>query len=120
MRKREKQVGHSCPPSDMPRRDINQLIIHTTTNLIPFYLVSERKSGEKIASCNGNSKYNMRNLHYPNRTIRVSEKVWDCLKEKRKKSGLTWNLYLKFLLEPTKNNYGIINRKFISISSRTK
>ena len=41
----------------------------------------------------------MRDLCYPNKTIRMSDKTWERLKEKRKKSGKTWNLYLLDLLK---------------------
>jgi hypothetical protein len=45
----------------------------------------------------------MRDLHYKNRVIRMDEKTWQRLKEKRKKSKLSWNLYLVNLLEMSKD-----------------
>ncbi len=41
----------------------------------------------------------MRNQYYSNKTIRMADKTWERLKEKRKKSGKTWNLYLLDLLK---------------------
>lgn len=41
----------------------------------------------------------MRNEHYKIKTIRMSEKTWKSLKDKRKKSGLSWNLFMVKLLE---------------------
>jgi hypothetical protein len=43
----------------------------------------------------------MKDLIYQNKTIRMHEETWKKLKEKRKRSGLSWNL---FLLELTKKN----------------
>ena len=37
--------------------------------------------------------------HYSNKTIRMSNGTWERLKDKRKKSGKTWNLYLMDLLK---------------------
>ena len=39
---------------------------------------------------------------YRTYSIRMSEETWETLKEKRKKSGLTWNLYLLDLLSKKK------------------
>lgn len=41
----------------------------------------------------------MRDLHYKNRVVRMNDKTWQLLKEKRKKSGLSWNLFLLKLLD---------------------
>lgn len=38
----------------------------------------------------------MRDLQYKIKCIRMDEKTWQRLKDKRKRSGLSWN---KFLLE---------------------
>ncbi len=40
----------------------------------------------------------MRDLEYKQKTIRMSEETWIKLKEKRKKSKLSWNLFLVKLL----------------------
>jgi predicted DNA binding CopG/RHH family protein len=40
----------------------------------------------------------MRNIHYKRKTIRVSEAVWKELKEKRRASGVSWNLYIRDLI----------------------
>jgi hypothetical protein len=40
----------------------------------------------------------MRNEHYKIKTIRMSEKTYKQLREKRKKTGLSWNLFLLELL----------------------
>lgn len=44
---------------------------------------------------NGNSTDNMRNKHYPNRTIRLPDDFWKWLKKVRKRSGLSWHLFLR-------------------------
>jgi predicted DNA-binding protein len=41
----------------------------------------------------------MRNKHYKIKGIRMSEETYQRLKEKRKKSGLSWNLFLLELLK---------------------
>lgn len=47
----------------------------------------------------------MRDQHYSNKTIRMADKTWERLKEKRKKSGKSWNLFLLSLLNLLKK-YG--------------
>ena len=37
----------------------------------------------------------MRDKHYPNRTIRLSDEVWESLKVAQKQSGMSWNLFIK-------------------------
>jgi predicted DNA binding CopG/RHH family protein len=44
----------------------------------------------------------MRTEHYKIKTIRMSEKTYQKLKDKRKRSGLSWNLFIVKLLENTK------------------
>lgn len=44
----------------------------------------------------------MRDQHYKNKTIRMADKTWERLKEKRKKSGKSWNLFLLALLQTKK------------------
>jgi len=44
-----------------------------------------------------NSNTFMRNKHYKNRNIRLSEEVWEKLKAEQKKSGLSWNLFISNL-----------------------
>jgi len=44
----------------------------------------------------------MRDINYKIKGIRMSEETWKSLKSKRKKSGLTWNMYLMSLLEEKK------------------
>jgi hypothetical protein len=39
----------------------------------------------------------MRDQFYPNRTMRLSDEVWQALKEKRQLSGKSWNLFLRNL-----------------------
>ena len=41
----------------------------------------------------------MRDLEYKIKTIRMSEETWENLKKKRKKSKLSWNLFLVELLK---------------------
>lgn len=36
----------------------------------------------------------MRDKHYKIRCIRISDETWSFLKDKRKKSGLSWNQYI--------------------------
>lgn len=40
----------------------------------------------------------MRDKHYKIKCIRMKEETWEKLKDKRKKSKLSWNLYLLELL----------------------
>ena len=39
----------------------------------------------------------MRDKQYPNRTIRLSDEVWESLKVAQKESGKSWNLFIKEL-----------------------
>lgn len=41
----------------------------------------------------------MRTEHYTNKCLRISDKTWEKLKDKRKRSGLSWNLFIVKLLE---------------------
>ena len=41
----------------------------------------------------------MRDLTYKNRVIRMSDKTWQSLKEKRKRSGKSWNLFIFSLIK---------------------
>ncbi len=41
----------------------------------------------------------------------MSEKTWQILKEKRKRSGLSWNLFLVKLLEKDAINFRTITNK---------
>lgn len=45
-----------------------------------------------------------KNLKYPVRTIRVSKEIWKDLQKKKDKSGLTWNLFIKELLNKQDEN----------------
>jgi predicted CopG family antitoxin len=38
-----------------------------------------------------------RDNHYPNRTIRLSDEVWESLKVAQKQSGKSWNQFIKSL-----------------------
>lgn len=44
----------------------------------------------------------MKELHYKIKTIRMDERTWEKLKDKRKKSGKSWNLYILDLIEKKK------------------
>lgn len=44
----------------------------------------------------------MKDLIYNNKTIRMHEETWKKLKDKRKRSGLSWNLFLLGLLNNEK------------------
>tara|TARA_R110000868_G_scaffold322442_1_gene583370 strand:+ start:275 stop:409 length:135 start_codon:yes stop_codon:yes gene_type:complete len=44
----------------------------------------------------------MRDIKYKIKGIRMDERTWDKLKDKRKRSGLSWNLFLVKLLENKK------------------
>jgi len=39
------------------------------------------------------------NYHYSNKTIRMADETWERFKDKRKKSGKTWNLFLLDVLK---------------------
>ena len=41
----------------------------------------------------------MRDQYYPNRTMRLSDEVWERLKKERKESSKSWNLFLKSFLK---------------------
>lgn len=45
---------------------------------------------------------NMRDKHYKIKHIRMDEKTWEKLKEKRKGSKLSWNLFMVKLLDNKK------------------
>lgn len=34
------------------------------------------------------------NFHYKAKPIRMSDKIWEKLKDKRRRSGLSWNLFM--------------------------
>ena len=42
---------------------------------------------------------NMRDKQHPIKQIRMSEETWKSFKEKKIKSGKTWNLFIKKLLD---------------------
>lgn len=44
----------------------------------------------------------MRDKHYSNKTIRLADETWEKLKNKRRTSGKTWNLFLLGLLKSKK------------------
>lgn len=44
----------------------------------------------------------MKDLEYKNKTIRMDERTWIKLKDKRKRSGLSWNRFLLKLLDNKK------------------
>ena len=41
----------------------------------------------------------MKDVKYKIKCIRMNEKTWKSLKDKRKRSGLSWNLFLLELLK---------------------
>lgn len=41
----------------------------------------------------------MRDKHYNPKPIRLSEEIWQKFKKEKLKSGLSWNLFIKKLLE---------------------
>lgn len=41
----------------------------------------------------------MKEIKYKIKCIRMNEKTWKSLKDKRKRSGLSWNLFLLELLK---------------------
>jgi predicted DNA-binding protein len=51
----------------------------------------------------------MRDQHYKNKTIRIADETWERLKNRRRKSGKTWNLFLIALMKkkflPENPNY---------------
>jgi len=46
----------------------------------------------------------MRDKHYPNRTVRIADDVWETIKSVRKDSGLSWNLFMKLVADKLKNH----------------
>jgi hypothetical protein len=46
----------------------------------------------------------MKDQTYPNRTFRAEDITWEELKRQRKLSGLSWNLFLKHLLDLYKSS----------------
>jgi hypothetical protein len=50
-----------------------------------------------------NNKYS-RDKHYKNKTIKMSDEIWDKLKEKRRESGKSWNMFIKFLINKIKKD----------------
>ena len=44
----------------------------------------------------------MRDLRYKNKTIKMNEETWKKLKDKRKRSGLSWNMFLLSLIQKQK------------------
>lgn len=49
--------------------------------------------------CNAYGNDFMKDIVYKNKTIKMHEETWKKLKEKRKRSGLSWNLFMLKLLE---------------------
>jgi predicted HicB family RNase H-like nuclease len=45
-----------------------------------------------------------RDKHYPNRTIRLSDEVWEQLKVAQKQSGKSWNQFIKLNLPSQEEN----------------
>lgn len=41
----------------------------------------------------------MRDLQYKNKTIKMNEETWENLKKERKRSKLSWNLFLVEMLK---------------------
>ena len=41
----------------------------------------------------------MRDKHYKPKSLRLDDKIWEKLKSKQKKSGLSYNMFIKKLLE---------------------
>lgn len=41
----------------------------------------------------------MKDLKYKNKTIKMHEETWEKLKDKRKRSGLSWNRFIMELLK---------------------
>lgn len=52
----------------------------------------------ELCLCGYYSRYKMKDINYKIKHIRMNEKTWKSLKEKRKRSGLSWNLFLVELL----------------------
>jgi len=44
----------------------------------------------------------MKDLHYENKTIRMNDKTWERLKAAHRDSGLTWNMFLIYVLKKIK------------------
>ena len=46
--------------------------------------------------------HKMRDINYKPYSIRLDERTWKLLKEKQKKSGLSWNLFILKLIKDEK------------------
>lgn len=44
----------------------------------------------------------MRDQHYKNKTLRISDEAWERLKNSRMRSGKTWNMFILFLIKLSK------------------
>ena len=47
----------------------------------------------------------MRDQHYKNKTIRIADETWEKLKEERRKSNKSWNMFSVLILKLLKK-YG--------------
>ena len=52
--------------------------------------------GGGVSKDNGNT---MRDKQYTARSIRIDDSLWEQFKQERRKSGLTWNMFLRELLK---------------------
>jgi len=52
----------------------------------------------------------MRDKHYKNKTIRIADETWERLKEERRKSGKSWNLFGLIILKLLKKYEHKINK----------
>lgn len=97
-------VGESDLPFYILITSLNSLLKENTKSDIPSvhrYYYSPREQWTHGGCCFAYAiaYILMRDLHYKNRIIRMDDKIWQALKAKRKKSGLSWNLFIRKLLK---------------------
>ncbi len=73
-----------------------------------------------VVLCKGISN-TMRDKHYPNRSIRLADKIWLRFKNQRRLSGLSWNLFIKSLMKtPMQNHANVKGQKATSSGLRAR
>lgn len=68
---------------------------HQKEELIQLQLKGGGTDGWCIAMAIANA---MRDTHYTNKTIRISDEVWLNLKSRRERSNKSWNIFLRDLI----------------------
>jgi hypothetical protein len=61
--------------------------------------VERRGEGARGYGHDNSNDTNMRDKHYAQKTVRLSEETWEELKIRRAKSKLSWNMFMRGLLD---------------------